>query len=155
MNEIYDEKGRVKFSTPAKVILIIGASLTGIGLLLSDISFSMVFGVITLSCELWLLIKRVRMPFYILIANSAISLIYAFITLPVFWELWAEMQAEMQDLYATFGLTLNELFFQTLANTVIAMVVMFAVGYLVLIYLLIRKQWAYMPLYSGAANENE
>jgi len=151
VDNIYDATGRVEFNTPAKVILIIGASLSGFGLLSSLFYMqfvSIIFCVVTLSCQLWLLIKRVRLPYYIMIVSYAISHGYNIISS-------ANVLAQVQESYTDMGLNtaLVDSLFTIGFYIGIAIGILFAAGFLILIFVLIRKQWKYMPLYSGTTKQ--
>ena len=122
MNEIdiYNKKGKVKFSTPAAVVLRISATVFGVAAIIfffdtnfeTNSAFQYLTALISFVSNLWLINKRVRLPFYIMIASSLGNLIYN--------SVWTEPQIAIGP-----------------------------VGLFMLIYFLIRKQWAYMPLYSN------
>jgi len=156
-----DQQGRVIFSTAAKVVLIIGASLTGLGLLselfslttgamfgieisIMVLMFSMILGAAYLACELWLLIKRTRLPYFLMIGLSAIYVVY--MAFYLFDILGDDFIREMYAMSPELGLAFTE----TLVTGIIVFAIVFSVifytGYLLLIFLLIKKQWKHMTM---------
>jgi len=157
-NQLFESDGRVRFGTAAKVILIIVIclyALNGLGDLISlgtaeetgaAPSLLIATGIAGLgvaACKLWLLLKRVRLAFFLSIAAHLVVLISFIASLPPVLKVAFEAEAES---FREMGVEITDAFVNAIAVAVSIGAALFMAGLLALIFLLIRKQWPHMPM---------
>jgi len=162
-----DPHGPVEFSTAARVVLIISAALFGLGLIsnlltlathsmtdlypmfgieisMSATVFSTIMGAAYGACVLWLLIKRVKLPYFLMIILSVISVVHT--SFMLFDVLGADYVQSLYEASPELGFSFVESLVLGINIFAIAFMALFYAGYLVLVFVLIRKPWKRMSM---------